>query len=128
MFKVKAVENKAEQRLLSEKCNTEFIEKDFAYAAYDVASPNDETGEIIGVCQFTFSGGCHIHCLAPAEGKDADEAILILGFAVLEFLRRCKFTEITADIPREYALRLGFKNTDGAYILDLTAGRPCGGH
>lgn len=128
MFKVKAIENKAEQEMLCEKCSTEYIESDFAYGAYDIASADDESGDVIAVCQFTFSGRCHIHCLAPAEGKESDEAVLILGFAVLEFLRRCGFTEVWADIPKEYALRLGFKEHGSTYSLDLTAGRACGGN
>lgn len=128
MFKVKAIETKAEQELLCSKCNTEYIKNDFAYGAYDIASAADDNGDVIGICQFTFTGACRIHCLAPAEGKESDEAMLILGFAVLEFLRRCGFTEVSADISKEYALRLGFKSTNGTYSLDLTAGRACGGH
>ncbi len=128
MFKVKAVESKTEQERLASACNTEYLPKAFAYAAYDVASADDEEGEIIGVCQFSFIGECAVHCLAPADGKEDDEAVLILGFAVLEFLRRSGFKSVTADIPKKYALRLGFKLTDGVYSLDLTAGRACGGH
>lgn len=128
MFKVKAVKSKIEQERLAAACGTEYLPKDFAYAAYDVESADDEAGDIIGVCQFSFIGGCSLHCLAPADGKEGDEAMLILGFAVLEFLRRSGFETVTADIPKEYALRLGFKLTDGIYTLDLTAGRTCGGH
>ena len=53
---------------------------------------------------------------------------LILGFAVLEFLRRCGFKEVKADIPYAYATRLGFRKAGDGLILDLTAGRACGGH
>ncbi len=127
MFKVKAIEIKEEQKALCEICGTEYISADFAYGAFDIESA-DDSGEVIGICQFTFTDGCHIHCLAPANGKESDEAMLILGFAVLEFLRRCSFTKVDAVIPKEYALRLGFKDSDGTYTLDLTAGRACGGH
>lgn len=128
MFKVIAIENKAEQKRMCELCRAEYKEDSFAYAAYDVASADDESGEAIAVCQFTFIGGCVIHCLAPAEGREDDEAVLILGFAVLEFLRRCGFKEVKADIPDAYATRLGFRKAGDGLILDLTAGRACGGH
>ncbi|MBQ7828526.1 MAG: hypothetical protein IJ386_09725 [Clostridia bacterium] len=128
MFKVKAIENKDEQKRMCELCCAEYKEDSFAYAAYDVKTADDESGEAIAVCQFTFIGGCAIHCLTPAEGREDDEAVLILGFAVLEFLRRCGFKEVTANMQDSYAVRLGFRNTDGKHILDLTAGRACGGH
>lgn len=130
MFKVSAVEIKSEQERLCRICGTDFIPDSFAYAAVDILSPEDTVGDIIGICQFSFVGNCCIHCLAPAPDKGSDEAVLILGFAVLEFLRRCKFTEVSADIniKKEYALRLGFKAEENRYILDLTAGHACGGH
>lgn len=128
MFKVKAIENKAEQERICSACNTEYKIDTFAYAAYDVESADDESGEPIGICQFSFMGGCVLHCLAPAEGREDDEAMLILGFAVLEFLRRCGFKEVTANIPATYATRLGFRKTEDILTLDLTAGRACGGH
>ena len=130
MFKVSAVELKNEQERLCSICNTEYIPESFAYAAIDVESPEDTDGDVIGVCQFSFTGECRIYCLSPAPEKDSDEAVLILGFAVLEFLRRCGFKSVSADsgIKKEYALRLGFLMTDDKYTLDLTAGRACGGH
>lgn len=128
MFKVRAVEDKNEQKRLCRSCNTEYFEELFAYAAYDVMSADDGCGEIIGVCQFTFLGECRIRCLAPADGKESDEAMLILGFAVLEFFRRCGFTAVLGDIPECYAPRLGFVKKDGVYSLDLKAPRACGGH
>ncbi len=131
MFKVSAVEIKSEQEKLCRICGAEYIPASFAYAAIDVDSPEDTVGDTIAVCQFSFMGECVIHCLSPAPDRDSDEAVLILGFAVLEFLRRCGFTEVsanTSNIKKEYALRLGFRQTDDKYILDLTAGRACGGH
>ena len=130
MFKVSAVESKDKQAQLCNDCGTEYIPSAFAYAAIDVETPEDTDGDVIAICQFTFTGGCRIFCLSPADGKDSDEAVLILGFAVLEFLRRCGFEEVSADlqIKKEHAFRLGFRMTDDKYILDLTAGRACGGH
>jgi len=128
MFKVYAVEDKEEQKTLCEVCGTAFLPDSFAYAAYDVTSPDDENGDAIAICQFSFMGKCHISCLSPADGREEDEAVLILGFAVLEFLRRCGFTTVTAHIPKEYAYRLGFMMKDDVFTLDLTAGRACGGH
>ncbi|MBE6707713.1 MAG: hypothetical protein E7578_00550 [Ruminococcaceae bacterium] len=131
MFKVSAVEVKESQKNICRICGTEYIPDSFAYAAIDIASPDDTDGEVIGICQFSFTGKCIIHCLAPAMDRESDEAVLILGFSVLEFLRRCGFSEVsanTANIKKEYALRLGFRQTDDKYILDLTAGRACGGH
>ena len=130
MFKVSSVEIKSEQERICSVCNTEYIPASFAYAATDVKSPDETDGDIIAVCQFSFTGECKIYCLSPAPDRDSDEAVLILGFAVLEFLRRCGFTSVSADksIKKEYALRLGFTAADDKYTLDLTAGRACGGH
>ena len=128
MFKVRTIESKEEQKNLCSVCSTEYIPSSFAYGAFDIDAPDSPNEETIGICQFSFSETCEIHCLVPAEGKDTDEAILILGFAVLEFLRRCGYSEVTADIPSAYALRLGFIKKDDKYSLDLTAGRACGGH
>ena len=131
MFKVSAVESKEAQADICRLCGVDYIPEAFAYAAIDIVSPDDSDGDIIGVCQFSFIGECVIHCLSPVSEHESDEAVLILGFAVLEFLRRCGFTEVSAksgSIKKEYALRLGFKMTDDKYILDLTAGRACGGH
>lgn len=130
MFKISAIELKSEQERICSVCDTEYIPDAFAYAAIDIESPDADSGEIIGICQFFFMGECKIHCLSPALGRESDEAMLILGFAVLEFLRRCGFASVSADknIKKEYALRLGFKEMDDKYILDLTAGRACGGH
>ena len=128
MFKVTAVESKSIQEELCAACKTEFIPDSFAYAAFDTVSPDDDTGDIIGICQFSFIGGCSVHCLSPADGKESDEAMLILGFAVLEFLRRCGFDKVTASIPKEYAFRLGFKRENDTSVIDLNAPRACGGH
>ena len=131
MFKVMAIENKAEQERLCSVCSTQFITDSFAYATYDVESADDITGEIIAVCQFSFMGKTVIHALSPAPGREEDEAVLILGFAVLEFLRRCGFQSVTADktaFTLHTALRLGFMSTGEEYTLDLTKGRACGGH
>ena len=130
MFKVSSVEIKSEQERLCSVCNTNYIPTAFAYSAIDIESPDDTTGDVIAICQFSFVGECRLFCLSPAEGRESDEAVLILGFAVLEFLRRCGFTSVCADdsINKEYALRLGFVWTDDKYTLDLTAGRACGGH
>lgn len=128
MFKVRAIEAKSEQERLCRICRTEYMEDDFAYAAYDIESPDDVDGEAIGICQFSFIGECVIHSLSPADGKDGDEAMLILGFAVLEFLRRCGFCDVTAHIPEAYARRLGFTKDGDTYTIDLSAPRACGGH
>lgn len=131
MFKVSAVESKKTQENICLLCGTDYIPESFAYAAIDIESPDDTDGDVIGVCQFSFIGECTIHCLSSVQNRESDEAVLILGFAVLEFLRRCGFTEVSAkngSIKKEYALRLGFRMTEEKYILDLTAGRACGGH
>lgn len=128
MFKVIAVESKTEQERLCGICNTKYMPDAFAYAAYDLNETDSEIGDVIGVCQFSFMGGCVLHCLAPAEGKASDEAMLILGFSVLEFLRRCGFSTVFADISDTYANRLGFRIDGDKYSLDLTAPRSCGGH
>lgn len=128
MFKIRAIEVKSEQERLCRICHTEYIEADFAYAAYEIASPDDVGGEPIGICQFSFIGECVIHSLSPADGRDEDEAMLILGFAVLEFLRRCGFSDTEAQIPEAYARRLGFTKSGDTYTLKLSAPRACGGH
>ena len=126
MFKVKAVESKLEQERICRLCNTDYIPNDFAYAAIELSSADDKDGDVIGICQFSFTGGCIVHSLVPAAGRESDEAMLILGFTVLEFLRRCGFSSVTADIPNNYAAALGFIRNGGTFTLDLTAPHGCG--
>jgi len=128
MFKVTSVENKELQLAICNEIGVENADNSFAYAAFEVADDGETVLSPIAICEFSFIGGCRIHHLTPMQGHEDDEAVLILGFAVIDFFRRCGFETLTATINEKYALRLGFVHDGDTFLLNLKRPAGCGGH
>ena len=129
MFKIKAVEDKREQEQVCSICGVEYLHETLAFAAYDIDDSDGDISGVIAVCQFSISGGnAEIHGLDSAPGRSEDEAVIILGFTVLDFFRRCGFEYAKANLSDRYAGVLGLKKTADCFIVDLTKKRGCGGN
>lgn len=125
MFMVTAIEDATHHMALCDVLGIGHVDGAYAYGAFD----DDGTLPLglIALCEFTFTGECVIHSLTAAVGREEDEAVLILGFAVLDFFRRCGFDRVRGNIPERYARRLGFTLEEGRFTLDLHKPSACGG-
>lgn len=123
MFKITALEDEARRKNACEKCGISCRDGELAYAAVDVSLPNEP---IIAVCTFTLTGGKNSFIRVGTTDPE-DEAVLILIYTVLDFLRRVGFSAVTADATvKNYAERLGFGCAENdLFVYDLSAPHGC---
>ena len=121
MLKVYAIQDKAQQCALCERCCVEYDVELLAYAA-------EVDGELVGICQFKIGpdGGSLRH-LAPVAGIPVDkQALFVLGRGTLNFIDLCgvhfaRFDGDTALAGEQLIHAIGFrKNSDGIWCMDLT--------
>ena len=119
MFKIQPIQSKSEQQEVAEACGAVYNEGYFAYSMRDAS-----TGELMGFSQFEItSGEGYISDIRPVVGADDFEAMFILGRATMNFIDLCGAH--TARAPHSAGdltlmLSLGFKESDGVYLADMT--------
>lgn len=118
MLIVKPIEDKAMQKEICEACGAAFDIELLACAAH-VAD------DLVGVCQFEFSGDkAIIHDIRQKPGVNDFEAMYIMTRGALNFIDLCgfHFAECTADAADVTLLRAaGFKEVaSGRFEIDLT--------
>ena len=118
MLEILAVQSKEKQKEICEICGVEYKCEAFAYAAYV-----DE--ELVGVSQFGIKGkNGYLYDLKEAPGTDDEDALFIMGRALLNFLDLAKVHDVyiddTADIVRKRSARIGFfPNDEGKLYINL---------
>ena len=118
MLEILAVPSKDTQREICEKCNVEYKCEALAYAAYV-----DE--ELVGVAQFGIKGqNGYLYDLEKAPGTDDEEALFIMGRALLNFLDLAgvhdAYIDDSANIDRKRSARVGFfPNDEGKLYMNL---------
>ncbi len=130
MLIIKPIQDKDEQKEITELCGIAFKPELFAYKAH-----ND--GELLACAQFDIKdGGAYIDAMRQVIGTNEDfEGMFILGRAVLNFLDLCGV--VTAYYPAPHsdseirlAKAIGFKDIDGVLTATLTGmfDAKCEGH
>ena len=119
MLHIKGVQAKEEQEALCRLCGVDFKPDCFCYACREDGAP-------VAICQFRIRGDCGLmYGVYPVRGVQDDEALLLTGRAVFNFLDRCtvrhvKFFPASSE-EHPLARRLGFRLTpDGGWFIDLT--------
>jgi hypothetical protein len=96
MLIIKPIQTKEEQEEICRSCGIGFDPDCLAYSA------RENGGKLLGVSQFRILGEyAVIYDLANAAGVDDFEALVIMGKAALEFIRRCGITDVTMKISDE---------------------------
>ena len=123
MFAVKPLQNKDVQKELCALIGTEYIPDSLAYFAADLNEDGSCVVAVIGILQFRMDGTeAEILTLAPAFGKEDDEAMIIMERAAMSFMWR---SGIKRMIMKESAgpecvlSRSGLPRKDGSYYVDL---------
>ena len=120
MLVIKPIEDKNEQKDITEKCGILFRSELFAYKAL-----ND--GELLACAQFDIDeNGASIDAIRQVIGSSYDfEAMFILCRAVLNFLDLCGVTTAYFPAPSDddeirLLKAIGFRETDGILTATLT--------
>lgn len=118
MLIVKPIEDKTEQKRICEACGAVY-DADLLACAAHVA------GDLIGVCQFEFSGDkAIIHDIRQKPGVDDFEAMFIMTRGALNFIDLCGFHRAvcSGDAGDQTLLRAtGFKEVgENQFEIDLT--------
>ena len=128
MFKITPIQDKAEQKEISELSGAEFREDAFGYKMFDI-----DSGELMGFSQFEIADTGRIFDLREIGGKNDFEAMFILGRQTMNFIESCGaahcYTDGGAGDGR--LLRaIGFKEKDGELYCDMTGmfDGHCSGH
>lgn len=111
MLEIKPITDKDEQNDICDKCGIFFNNELFAYKALD-------NGKLLACAQFDICGSnAVIYDMRQVTGtKDDNEAMFILGRAVLNFLDLCGVIaaeyRVSDDYDKRIAKMIGFKQTD----------------
>ena len=119
MFKIQPIQSEEAQKEIAAACGAEYRKGYFAYAMRD-----NDTDKLMGFSQFEIiSGEGYISDIKSASDKEDFEAMFILGRATMNFIDLCgahtaKAPHTAADVT--LMLSLGFKESNGLYIADMT--------
>ncbi len=122
MFVVRAIQNKHLQREICHELNAHFFENALAYCAVDLQEDGASVDSYISICQFYMKGDAEIVDLTAADGREEDEAVIVMLRAVMSFMNRCgvKNACFGSNATDEFWLKKsGFVCTDGVYRIDL---------
>lgn len=123
MFAVKPLEDKNVQKELCALLKTEYKSDSLAYFAADLNEDGTAILGIIGILQFKMSDdSAEILTLIPADGKENDEAMIIMERAAMSFMWRSGIkTMIMKETagPETVLSRSGLPKKNGEYFVDL---------
>ena len=119
MLFISGVQSKEEQERICRACGVPYLADWFCYAGY-------QDGVLRVACQFCIRGDeGHMHGVYLVPGVQDDEALLLTGRAVLNFLDRCTvkkvFFDNTDPAAEPISRMIGFRTLpDGRRFVDLT--------
>lgn len=122
MFVVRAAQDKELQKYICAVLKSEYKENALAFYAADLKENMIDIESYISVCQFYLSGDGEIVDLTAADGREEDEAVVVMLRAVMSFMHRCgvKNAYFTDGATNEWWLKKsGFLCRDGRYSMDL---------
>ena len=122
MFVVRAIQDKKLQEKICSILKTEYRPNALAYFAADLKDDGTEIDKFISICQFYLSRDGEIVDLTAADGRDNDEAVIVMLRAVMSFMYRCgiKRATFSSDATSEWWLnKSGFSNHNNSYEIDL---------
>ncbi len=122
MLYIKPIMDKNLQRCLCEKAGIEYNDDFMAY----FAAESDDCGETIkrylGILQFSIEKDPKLESVAQMPGVDDEEAMIIMGRAVMSFLfRDCGFDifRCGCDLNTDLLKKIGFRADNGEMTIDL---------
>ena len=126
MLRVIPIEDKEDQKNMSELCG-------FAFNADRMAYQIHEDEKFVGIAEFYISGKWgYITNLRNASGVEDVDALEIAGRAVLNFLDLCGIKDVVCETPdaqmQSLAERMTFdREDDGVYRINLEGffNEPC---
>lgn len=123
MFAVKPLQDKEIQKELCSLLKTPYIADSFAYFAADLQDDGSAILGIIGILQFRMTDDTgEILTLVPANGKEADEAMIIMERTCMSFMWRSGMKKMIMKAsagPDAVLSRSGLPEKDGVYYVDL---------
>ena len=122
MFVVRAIQDKKLQNDISKELGSDFYENALAFYAADLKEDKSTIDSYISICQFYLNGDGEIICLQVADGREDDEAVIVMLRTVMNFMYRCgvKKAHFTENSTDDYWLKKsGFSNNKGVYEIDL---------
>ena len=122
MFAVRPLVDKELQRELCESLETEYYEDSMAFFAAELSDDREHIKEIIGISQFTVTEPGEILTLKCADGKENDEAMIIMCRAVMNFMWRASVKNMkmkSSAGPEAVLVSCGLPRTDEGYGVDL---------
>lgn len=120
MLAIKPVQTKEEQKQICRLCGVDYLEEYFCYAGY-------EDGRLLSACQFIIRGNTgYVHGVYLIPDTEDDEALILTGRAVFNFLERCTVKkavfEDTLPEHERLARMVGFDiMPNGERSVDLVA-------
>lgn len=117
MLEIFPVNDKKEQEKICSECGQEYNADAMCYSAY-------VDGELVGACQFVIreKSGV-ILSVTPAQGKNDEDALFIMGRQTLNFIDLCGVHSAfySGDDNVGLIKRIGFKkDSEGKWFMDLT--------
>ena len=122
MFVVRPIQIKEEHKYICNILGTEFFENSLAFYAADLAEDKSTVEAYIGICQFYFKGDAEIVDFFACDGREEDEAVIVMLRAAMSFMHRCGagtayFAENSAS--DFWLKKSGFICRDDKYSIDL---------
>ena len=122
MFVVRAIQSKDLQMEICKNIGIEYKENALAYFAADLCDNGVDIDSYISICQFYFCGDAEIIDFKAADGRDEDEAVIVMLRAVMSFMHRCgvKTVHFAEGATNDLWLKKsGFICVNGVYSMDL---------
>ena len=122
MFIVRPIQIKEEQKMICDVLECEYFENSLAFYSADLKSDNTTIDSYIGICQFYFSGEAEIVSFFACDGRENDEAVIVMLRAAMSFMHRCgvKIVRFKKGAATDFWLKKsGFIFKDGSYSMDL---------
>lgn len=122
MFVVRPIQIKSEQCEICKALGVPFFENAIAFYAADLKDDNTTVDSYISICQFYFKGDAEIVSFAAADGREEDEAVIIMLRAAMSFMHRCgvNFAFFAQEAASEHWLKKsGFRYREGFWSIDL---------
>lgn len=122
MFVVRAIQKKNIQKTICEEVGATYYENALAFFAADLKENKTDIDSYISICQFYLNGDGEIISFSAANGRENDEAVIVMLRTVMSFMHRCgvKNAYFAKNSTSEFWLKKsGFISTDGVYSIDL---------
>lgn len=122
MFVVRSIQDKLLQENICNKLNTVYKENSLAFFAADLKDNGTDIDEYISICQFYLNKNGEIIDLTAADGRENDEAVIVMLRTVMSFMYRCgvKSVFFSEGATNEWWLKKsGFTINNDVYMMDL---------